>query len=95
MGDKTKVISIASGEKAFAIDFGVDLGVNAKIRTVDSVSIDTGTNGGVTFGDNGRDHALAKIRPTGVTAGTYVLQVKVTDSEGGPHTALVTLKVVE
>lgn len=95
VGDKTKVLSVASGEKAFAIDFGVDLGVNAKIRTVDSVSIDTGTNGGVTFGDNGRDHALAKIRPTGVTAGTYVLQVKVTDSEGGPHTALVTLKVVE
>ena len=95
LGDKTRVLSINSGEKAFAIDFAIDLGVNAKIRTIDSVSIESGTVGGVTFGTNGRDHTLAKIRPTGVTAGTYTLEVKVTDSEGGPHTAKVQLKVVE
>ena len=95
VGDKTRVLSINSGEKAFAIDFAIDLGVNAKIRTIDSVSIESGTVGGVTFGTNGRDHTLAKIRPTGVTAGTYTLEVKVTDSENGPHTAKVQIKVVE
>ena len=95
VGDKTRVLDIDSGEKAFAVDFGVDLGTNAYISTVNSVAIDSGAEGGITFGTNGRDHNLAKIRITGVTAGTYVIQVKATDSENGPHTAKVTLKVVE
>lgn len=95
VGDKTLVLKTSTGEKTFAIDFAVDLSVNGKISTVDSVAIATGTLGGVEFGTSGRERNLAKVRITGVTAGTYTITCKVTDSEGNPHTGTVTLKVVE
>lgn len=95
VGDKTLVLDNDTGEKTFAIDFAVDLSANGKISTVDSVAIATGTADGVTFGTSGRERNLAKVRITGVTAGTYALTCKVTDGEGNPHTGTVTLKVVE
>ncbi len=95
VGDKTLVLDNDTGEKTFAIDFAGDLAVNGKIRTVDSVAIATGTGGGITFGTSGRERNLAKIRITGVTAGTYTIACKVTDGEGNPHMGTVTLKVVE
>lgn len=95
VGDKTRVLKRSTGEKTFAVDFAIDLPVNGKISTVNSVSIDSGTAGGVTFGTDGRERNLAKVRITGVTVGTYVIAVEVTDSESNPHTGKVTLKVVD
>lgn len=95
VGDKTLVLKITTGEKTFAVDFANDLSVNGKITTVDSVTIDSGTADGIEFGTSGRERNLAKVRITGVTAGTYTIDCTVTDSEGNPHTGTVTLKVVE
>lgn len=95
VGDKTRVLNIASGEKCFAINYGTDLATNRKISVVGTPTIYSGTSGGVTFGDNGRDKNIAKIRVTGVTAGTYVIQVVSEYDGGSSSTAKVTIKVVE
>ena len=95
VGDQTLVLDNDTGEKTFAVDFAVDLPIGGRINTVDNVEIASGTANGVTFGTSGREYSLAKIPITGVTAGTYTLSVQVSDNEGTPHTATVTLKVVE
>jgi len=87
--------------KIFAINFAADLPTNGRLTDFDSIAIETGTAGGVTFDTStdvtfGVDKTLAKIEITGVTAGTYVLEATVTytsDSGGGTSKAQVTLVV--
>lgn len=77
----------------FAVDFRNDMAVNQRIITVDSVSIASGTGGGITFGTAGRDRTLAKFAITAVTAGTYTIEVVVTTNDGAEFEGVVTLVV--
>ena len=61
---------------AFHFDFLKDLPVNGHLSDLVSVSIKTGTVGGVTFANLGIDGARGTVDLTAVTAGSYVLLVK-------------------
>jgi hypothetical protein len=77
VGDKTICITVGTVPK-MAIDFRHALPHNGKINTVNTIAIQTGTAGGVTFGTTGRERTLAKVPITAVTAGTYTVRCKVT-----------------
>ncbi len=99
VGEQRKSIQVGEA-KTFAVDFHSDLPTNGRLSAFDSIAIQTGTAGGVTFdtANKGVDKTQAKIEITGVTAGTYVLRVTVTynDASGGGTTAAdVTLVVVD
>jgi hypothetical protein len=92
IGDFTKGLRVGD-VRTFSIDFVGDLPTNGRVVTVGAPTIFTGTNGGVTFGPSGRDHSKAKVRITGVTVGTYVLNVTVTYDSGAQAIGYVTLIV--
>lgn len=87
----------AGESKIFAIDFSVDMPVNGRISAVNSVALESGTAGGVTFlpADNGIDKALLKIKPTAVFAGDYTITCKIAYSPNGELAeAIVAITVV-
>ena len=95
-GEFTETLHVGES-KIFAVDFANDLPVNGRMSGIDSVTIDSGTAGGITFvtAEHGADKSQLKIKPTAVTAGTYVISCKVLYSPNGEEAeALVTLKVV-
>jgi hypothetical protein len=93
VGEDVKGLTVGD-DPTFAVDFAVDLPTNGQVRTVPAPTIYSGTAGGITFGTPGREDSQAKIRITGVTAGTYVIQFKnVLYDTGARRTARVTLKV--
>jgi lysophospholipase L1-like esterase len=94
VGESTLKLTVGKAV-TFAADFAVDLPTNGRVESVDTVAIFSGTDGGVTFGTSGREDSEAKVRITGVTAGTYVVQFDVTYDNGDTQTARVTLKVVD
>lgn len=77
--------------RTFAFDFRKDLAINDRVAEVEIIEIVDGTAGGLTFGTPGRDGSQAKCRVTAVTAGTYVVRVKVTYRSGSEATGLATL----
>jgi hypothetical protein len=88
--------------KVFAADYREDLPTNGRLSDVNSVSIDSGTSGGVTFAstdnDPGVDKTQAKVSITAVTAGTYELEFDVdyqAGEGGGSSKGIVTLVVTE
>lgn len=94
---------IVGETKVFSIDFAADLPTNGRLTDFDTITIESGTSGGVTFDTGGADtfgvdKNLAKLEITAVTAGTYVLEATVSyDSSdgGGTAKARVTLVVAE
>ena len=92
VGDGTRNLTVGD-HPTFCLDFANDMASNDYISVVGTPSIVTGTAGGITFGSPGRDHSKAKVRITGVTAGTYVFKVLVTYVSGATRTGTVTLKV--
>ncbi len=94
VGEKAKTLAVGS-TPTFAVDFRENMAVNSWITIVDTPTIATGTSGGITFDQLGRDKSLAKFRATGVTAGTYRVRVDVTYYGGATATGFITLKVVE
>jgi len=89
IGELPITIKVSDTAKLFAIDFSADLPNNGRVTLINSVAIQTGTAGGVTFGadleevdDYGVDRAQAKVRITPATAGTYIIRVSV-DYAGG------------
>lgn len=96
----TKTIIKGSPGAAFAVDFKNVAAVNQKVYTVDSVEIVSGTSGGITFNASDaweRDGGTqARFLMTGVTAGNYVVRVKVTYTNGGrPGRGDILVKVVD
>lgn len=88
--------------KLFAVDFSQDLPNNGRVTDINSVAIQSGTAGGVTFGadladvdDYGVDRSLAKFNITPVTAGTYIIRVSVDYDDGSVSVADVKLVVVD
>lgn len=88
--------------KVFAIDFREDLPTNGRLSGVDTIAIESGTSGGVTFADSesdpGVDKTQAKVTITGVTAGTYEIECEVeyqAGAGGGTARGVVTLVVTE
>lgn len=94
-GEEPISIRVGSPEETLAVDFTEDLPVNGRIATVNTVAIESGTAGGLTFGTSGRDHADAKIRVLALTAGTYEVSVNVTYIEGGGNEGLIRIVVTE
>lgn len=94
LGEKEKSLAVGA-TPTFAVDFRNDMAVNSWITEVDSVEISSGTSGGITFDNFGRDKSLAKFRATGVTAGAYVVKVTVTYYGGATAAGFITLNVVE
>lgn len=99
-------LTLKAGKSAlFAVDFREDLPTNGRLKETESVAIATGTSGGVTFPadladpeDAGVDKSQSKLRITGVTPGTYEIEVSAehqTADGGGSSTARVTLNVIE
>lgn len=94
-------LAIQVGEaKVLAVDFANDLATNGLLTGITSVAIKSGISGGVTFDTDNDGVAFTqyKCKMTGVTAGTYVINVVVTydDSDGGGTAeADVTLIVVD
>ena len=99
-------LTLKAGKSAlFAIDFREDLPTNGRLKETESVAIATGTADGVAFPadladleDAGVDKTQAKLRITGVTPGTYEIDVaaeRQTADGGGSSTARVTLHVIE
>ncbi len=91
VGDEVKVIGVGDGP-TFGFDFAVDLPTNGRVASI-TLSIYSGTAGGVTFGTPGREGSQGKCRINGVTAGTYVIEVAAVYSTGAQRKARVTLKV--
>lgn len=99
------VLKASAGAKLMEIDFSVDLPTNGRVTDVNSVEIISGTEYGITFGedlddvdDYGVDRSNAKVRMTPVTAGTYVIRVSVDydgSDGGGTQEGDVTLVVKE
>ena len=97
VGDRNQGMLIGES-KTFAFDFARDLPTNGRLTSFDSIVIKTGSAGGVTFDTTNKavDKTQSKIKITGVTAGTYVLNVDVTYSDafgGGTTSADCTLIV--
>ena len=91
---KKKSIAIGSNP-TYAVDFRNDLPANGRIITVSEPTIATGTEGGITFDEIGRDKTQAKIRLTGVEAGTYEVRVEVTYDSGASQVGTITVVVAE
>lgn len=95
----------SASSNLWAIDFAVDLPTNGRLTDINSVEVISGDEAGLTLGedtedadDYGVDKAMAKLRITPTTAGTYVLRVSVDYASadgGGSAVADVTLKVAE
>lgn len=99
VGSEKKGLQVGEAQ-TFAINFYSDLPTNGRLNGFTSIAIKSGTSGGVTFDtDNkGVDKAKAKIKITGVTAGTYILDVVATYQDafgGGTVEAEVTLVVTD
>lgn len=94
VGDETRSFRIGTSP-TFAIDFRNDLPVNGRIAAVQEVILTSGTAGGITFGDPGRDRTQAKVRLTGNALGTYKFRVKVLYDSGATAEGLLTVKVVQ
>lgn len=60
-----------------AVDFVRDLGAGNRLSSISSITLISGTEGGVTVSTVGIDHTLAKFTLTPVTAGTYVFLIRV------------------
>ena len=84
VGESRRAVQVGE-TKTFAVDFREDLAANGRIISAHAPTIKTGTSGGVTFGTPSKDKTLAKFDITGVTAGTYVLNLAVSydSSDGG------------
>jgi hypothetical protein len=93
-GSLTKAAFVGSNV-LYAVDFRNDIAANDWITEVEAPTIVSGTEGGVTFGDPGRDGSQAKVKIHAVTAGTYVLQFDVTYHSGNTQTGRVTFKAVQ
>ncbi len=93
-GDATRSLTVGD-TRTFAVDFRKDLPAGGRVATVASAAISSGTSGGVTFGELGRDRGQAKVQMTGVTAGTYVIRVTVMYDTGVTAIGDVTLKVAD
>jgi hypothetical protein len=94
VGETTLKLTVGNSA-TFAFDFAADLPTNGRVESVDTVAIYSGTDGGATFGTTGREDSQGKVRITGVTAGTYVIQADVTYHNGDTRTGRGTLKVVQ
>lgn len=79
----------------YAIDFREVMPAGSYISQVNSISILTGTSGGVTFGTAGKRGSQAKVAITAVTPGDYVIRCKVTFRGGSTAIADVELTVTE
>lgn len=91
---ETDVANLTVGTSPkYAIDFRHVLR-GGYIREVNTIAIQTGTVGGVTFASTGRDHSLAKVNITGVTAGDYTIRCKITTNTLATIEGDVVLKVV-
>lgn len=83
ISENPKSIVIGADPNTYAVDFKVDMPTNGRIATVSAPTIASGTSGGITFANLGRDKSQAKFRPTAVTAGEYEVEVEVTYTTGG------------
>lgn len=95
VGESSKTIYKTTTPYTYAVSFANDMATNQRINTVDAVAIQSGTGGGVTFANYGRDRGLAKFRVTPVTAGTYVVRVAVTYNDGAEAEGRITFVIVE
>ena len=93
VGEATEPLVVGTARR-MSIDFRNDMAANQKILTVGTPTINTGTEGGVTMADLGRDHTEAKITFTPVTAGTYIINVPVNYTGSIPAVGRVTFKVI-
>jgi hypothetical protein len=83
-------------DQVFAIDWRNDLAVNGRVISIDSVTILSGPNGGITISNaddaTGVDRSQSKHTITLTTPGTYVIEVAAT-YDHGEGVAIVTLVV--
>lgn len=95
VSEERKTIVKGSPPNTYAIDFRNDAAANQKIYSVDSVAIQSGTAGGVTFGTPERDGGTqARVRITGVTAGDYTVRATITYVGGATERGDILIKVV-
>lgn len=92
VSDKDRTIGVGASP-LMGVDFRNVAPTGRQIINVDDWEIVSGTAGGVTFGDVGRDKQTAKCQVTGVTPGTYRVKVRVTFYGGAIDTCVITLKV--
>lgn len=92
VGDKDRTIGVGTSPLV-GVDFRNVAPAGRQIINVDDWEIVSGTAGGVTFGDVGRDKQTAKCQVTGVTPGTYRVKCRVTFYGGAIDTCVITLKV--
>jgi hypothetical protein len=95
IAEKPKSIVIGADPNTYAVDFKVDMPTNGRIATVSAPTIASGTSGGITFANLGRDKSQAKFRPTAVTAGEYEVRIEVEYTSGASAVGTVLLTVVE
>ena len=95
-GEASETIQVGES-KIYAVDFRKDMATNGRFGSIVSVAIQSGSSGGITFdsADNAADRTAIKIKPTAVTAGTYVIKVQVTYASGEEAEGDVTLVVVD
>ncbi len=92
-------MKVGETEVPFAIDFRNELANNGRLSDFNSIAIQSGAVGGVTFhADLDVDKVQAKGKITPITAGTYYLKATATKSAhdgGGQAIAIVRLIVTE
>lgn len=93
VGELPLIVQKSAGNgKLYALDFSADLATNGRVIDINAVTLLSGTEGGITFGedladanDYGCDRAFGKVRIGLVESGVYKFRVSVSfdDSDGG------------